>query len=119
MADVHISHADEDRGRAESIGEVLTALGFDNSKNGPDAAKALLVLWSEHSARSEPVRAQARDAAATETLVSVRIDECRLPLEFRLIHTEYLEEGAERGDDPVWLSILGRIGELAGKPHKA
>lgn len=117
MPDVFISHEGEDSARAASISDALVARGLDVTMEGePENAKALLVLWSESSVVSEPIRGQARAAAARETLVSVQIEECRLPLEFRLIHTELLQEGAEGSDDPLWASILARIAELTANP---
>jgi hypothetical protein len=117
MADVIIVHAEEDRARAEALGAALSLHGIAVVPAGETgAASAVIALWSESSITSERVRAAARDASGRETLVSVQIDECRLPFELRLIHTEFLEDGAGGAGDPVWCLLLQRIGELIGRP---
>ncbi|MBC2778458.1 hypothetical protein [Parasphingopyxis marina] len=117
MTDVVIVHAQEDRARAQALAAALSMLDIAVAWDGEAAAAAAVIaLWSQDSVACEAVRAAARDASSRETLVSVQIDECRLPFELRLIHTEYLGVGAEDSGDPVWHRVLERIGELVGRP---
>jgi hypothetical protein len=48
-----------------------------------EAAKSVVVLWSENSVRSEWVRNEAAAASERGVLVPVMIDRVKLPLEFR------------------------------------
>ena len=81
-----------------------------------DAAKALLVLWSEESVESDWVRNEARTGKEKSGLIAVQLRPCTLPLEFRSVQAEVLPEGAEGTDNPTWLGILERIGELLERP---
>ena len=83
------------------------------------AAKALLVLWSATSAEFDWVLNEARTGKERSGLIAVQLEPCQLPLEFRSIQAEILPEGAESGDNPVWLGVLARIGDLIGRPGLA
>lgn len=127
MADIFISYSRNDRERCTAIRDILTSLkvsvwfdagigagsSFDREiEREIDAAKALLVLWSEESVESDWVRNEARTGKERSGLIAVQLRPCTLPLEFRSVQAEVLSEDAEGTDDPVWLGILERIGEL-------
>jgi hypothetical protein len=131
MADVFISYSRSDRDRCTLIRDALEALkvsvwfdagigagaSFDREiEREIDAAKALLVLWSEASSQSDWVRNEARTGKERSGLIAVQLQPCQLPLEFRSIQAELLPEGAEGTDNSVWLGILARIGDLVGRP---
>jgi len=134
MADVFISYARSDRDRCTAIREALEALkvsvwsdagigagsSFDREiEREIEAAKTLLVLWSEASAQSDWVRNEARTGKERSGLIAVQLEPCQLPLEFRSVQALLLPQGAEGSDDPVWLGIVARIGELVGRPGLA
>ena len=50
-----------------------------------EAAKALLVLWTEESVESDWVRNEARTGKERSGLIAVQLRECQLPLEFRSV----------------------------------
>jgi len=98
MPDVFISYAREDRERARVLAEALQARGwsvwwdrkivagqaFDKTiEEQLEAAKSVVVLWSEHSIGSEWVRNEAGMASEREVLVPALIDDVKQPLEFR------------------------------------
>lgn len=102
MHDVFVSYAREDRERARELAAALEAHGwsvwwdrkivagdtFDQTiEEQLDAARSVVVLWSEHSVESEWVRNEAGVAAQRDVLVPAMIDTVKLPLEFRLRHT--------------------------------
>lgn len=131
MADIFISYSRNDRDRCTAIRDHLEALkvsvwfdagiaagsSFDREiEREIEAAKALLVLWSEDSVQSDWVRNEARTGKERSGLIAVQLSECQLPLEFRSVQAEILAEGAEGTQDSVWLGILARIGELLERP---
>ena len=134
MADIFISYSRNDRDRCTAIRDHLEALkvsvwfdagigagsSFDREiEREIEAAKALLVLWTEESVESDWVRNEARTGKERSGLIAVQLRACQLPLEFRSVQAEILEEGAEGTDNLVWLNILTRIGELLDRPGLA
>ncbi len=134
MADIFISYSRSDRERCTAIRGALEALkvdvwsdagigagsSFDREiEREIAAAKALLVLWSAASAESDWVRNEARTGKERSGLIAVQLEPCQLPLEFRSIQAEILPEGAEGSDNPVWLGMLARLGDLVGRPGLA
>jgi hypothetical protein len=134
MADIFISYSRSDRDRCIAIRDALALLkvgiwfdagigagaSFDREiEREIEAAKALLVLWSEASAQSDWVRNEARTGKERSGLIAVQLEPCQLPLEFRSVQAEILPAGAEGSDNPVWLGIVARIGDLLGRPGLA
>jgi TIR domain/Domain of unknown function (DUF4263) len=98
MADIFISYTREDRSRAGQLARALEDLGwsvwwdrkiiagqtFDQViERELDAAKSVVVLWSQDSLSSEWVKSEAASAAERKVLIPVLIDDVKLPLEFR------------------------------------
>jgi len=98
MSDVFISYANSDRERARELANALSARGWSvwwdrNIKAGQsfdevierelDAAKSIVVLWSQASIASEWVKNEAAVAAQRGVLVPVLLDKVKVPLEFR------------------------------------
>ena len=98
MADVVISYAREDRDRAAQLASALGACGwsvwwdrkiiigqaFDQAiERELENAKSVIVLWSEHSIRSEWVKNEAAVASERGVLVPATIERVKLPIEFR------------------------------------
>lgn len=98
MADIFLSYASEDRGRAGRLAGALESCGwsvwwdrrivagqaFDEAIEGElEAAKSVVVLWSRHSIASEWVKNEAAAAAERGVLVPAQIEPVKLPLEFR------------------------------------
>lgn len=103
MADVFISYAREQRELADKLAAALTELGltvWSDSRLTPgrdyeeeierqlDAARAVIVIWSDDSVASNFVRAEAREALEQRKLVPIRSQDVRPPLIFRGLHFE-------------------------------
>jgi adenylate cyclase len=79
-----------------------------------DAARAVLVLWSNAAAQSQWVRSEANRAREKGNLVQARVDDARLPMPFDQIQCAALETGL---DGSAWRSIMTAIGALVrGEP---
>ncbi len=102
MSDVFLSYAREDVALAEKLASLLAANGLDvwwdrrlisgdaintTIERAIDDAKAVIVLWSPHSIGSRWVNGEAEAAAEHGKLLPVKIAECKLPLNFRTLHT--------------------------------
>ncbi|HEU0200816.1 MAG TPA: ankyrin repeat domain-containing protein [Burkholderiaceae bacterium] len=98
MADIFLSYASEDRERARQLAVAFDARGwtlwwdrniavgrtFDDAiERELQQARCIVVLWSKASVSSEWVRNEAAVAVEKGTLFPVRIDDVKLPLEFR------------------------------------
>src|SRR6476646_4713477 len=97
MADVFISYAREDRPRAEQVARGLAAVGLesfwdtdippgqtwaDYIEGKLSQCKAVIVLWSEHSTKSQWVREEARMGRDKCVLIPVMIDASTPPFGF-------------------------------------
>jgi hypothetical protein len=102
MAELFLSYAHEDVGSAETLAELLEANGLNvwwDRRMVPgdrihdviveqiEGAKAVIVLWSRTSVKSDWVRGEAQTAHELNKLVPIKIEECKLPINYRGIHT--------------------------------
>lgn len=105
MSDVFISYAREDHTWAQSLAEALSNSGLtvfwdrkisagstfeDVIEKEISVARAVVVLWSKHSVRSDWVRAEASEGASRGILVPATLDGERPPLRYRIAHTANL-----------------------------
>ena len=92
--EIFLSYSSKDREVAKRLAEVLESRGigvwwdkeippgktFDQViEERLDAAKGVVVLWSESSVKSNWVRTEAGDAAQRDLLVPVLIEEVKIP----------------------------------------
>ena len=97
MADVFLSYAREDSARAEQVARGLEQAGLDvfwDNEIPPGTTwadyieqkltqcKALIVLWSEHSTKSQWVREEARMGRESGKLIPVMLDASMPPFGF-------------------------------------
>ncbi len=117
MADVFISYAREDHSRAEQVARALTAMGLecfwdteippgqtwsDYIEGKLDAARAVVVLWSQHSTRSQWVREEARMGRDKSKLIPAIIDGSPPPLGFGEVQAADLTVWQGSASDPQW-----------------
>jgi len=108
MADVFLSYAHQDIKRAETLARLLEANGttvwwdrrmvagdkiHDVIDGEIEKAKAVIVLWSPISVKSDWVRGEAETAHELAKLIPIKIDECKLPINYRGIHTPEVSKG--------------------------
>jgi adenylate cyclase len=81
-----------------------------------DAARAVLVLWSDAAVQSQWVRSEANRAREKRNLVQARMDSARLPMPFDQIQCAALGWNL---DGPAWRSILTAIDALVSDEPKS
>jgi adenylate cyclase len=84
-----------------------------------DAARSLVVVWTAASVDSRWVRGEARDAADRGVLVPVRLDNSRLPIDFRAVHTTDLDGWNDDRESPAFKGLRKALESKLGPPRKA
>ena len=128
MADVFLSYAREDNARAEQIARTLEAAGLDvfwDNEIPPGTTwadyieskltqcKALIVLWSETSTKSQWVREEARLGRDKGVLIPVMIDACQPPFGFGELQAANLSAWQGDANDPTWRRFVEAVGSFA------
>jgi|WetSurMetagenome_2_1015567.scaffolds.fasta_scaffold00342_21 DNA/RNA endonuclease G (NUC1) len=105
--DIFISYSRKDKVKADKLSALLTREGWEVWKDDRihagkeyeveiiealNHSKALVVLWSNSSAKSEWVRREAGTAMEQRKLIPVQIEECKIPLLFSKIETTILTD---------------------------
>lgn len=126
MADVFLSYKSEDRERVALIAAALERSGFsvwwdpqieigvrysDHIGVELEAAKAIVVVWSERSVRSDWVREEADLARAAEKLVPIRIDGAKLPPPYNQFQCADLSRW-NGTFDTSWARVDARVRQL-------
>lgn len=124
MADVFLSYSREDTARAEQVANGLTAAGLDvfwDNEIPPGTtwadyietkltqSKALIVLWSEHSTKSQWVREEARLGRDKGVLIPVMIDSSQPPFGFGEVQAANLANWNGEADNPNWRRFIDAV----------
>lgn len=130
MADIFLSYSREDQRIAESLAAILPTHGwtlywdrhllagevFDEVlERELAAAKCVLVLWSGRSIASQWVRNEADEGASRNAMVSVRIEDVRVPLAFRRIQAADLVGWQGDSSDRRLSEVIRAISALLQK----
>jgi hypothetical protein len=135
VTDVFISYASEDRDRAGMLASALGALDwsvwwdrkivaghvFDEAiERELETAKSVVVLWSQHSVKSEWVRNEAAAASERGVLIPAVIETVKLPLEFRRKQTvdliDWKGEPSHAGFQALCEGVASAIGSAPQRP---
>ena len=134
MADVFLSYAREDRERAEQIANGLAAAGievfWDNEippgqtwadyiESKLTQCKALIVLWSETSTKSQWVREEARMGRDKGILIPAMIDASQAPFGFGEVQAANLAGWSGEADNPQWRRFVDAVRAAAGREAPA
>jgi hypothetical protein len=124
MADVFLSYAREDAARAEQVAKGLQAAGLqvfwdteippgttwaDYIEGKLNQCKALIVLWSEHSTKSQWVREEARMGRDKGVLIPVMIDNSQPPFGFGEVQAANLANWNGEADHPHWRRFVDAV----------
>ena len=132
MADVFLSYAREDRARAEQVAQGLAAVGvevFWDSEIPPgqtwadfietklSQCRVLIVLWSEHSTKSQWVREEARLGRDKGVLIPAMIDASQAPFGFGEVQAANLAGWSGEPDHADWRRFVAAVrGAAASAP---
>jgi uncharacterized membrane protein YhaH (DUF805 family) len=136
MADVFISYAREDQARAEQIARGLEAMGLqtfwdteippgqtwaDYIEGKLGQSKAVVVLWSEHSTKSQWVREEARMGRDKSKLIPAILDGSPAPLGFGEVQAADLTAWRGEANHPSWQRFANAVFSTArpGEPTPA
>ena len=127
MTDIFISYASEDRPKAELVAKALEDQGWSvwwDRKIQPgktfslvieeaiNAAKCVIVLWSEESVKSDWVQNEAAEGARKGILVPALIDNVQIPFEFKRIQAADLTDWKTGSHPPGFIVLLSAISEI-------
>lgn len=127
MVDVFISYAREDQGKVQLLAERVQQLGYavwwdrdlpphksygDVISEKIGAAKAAIVVWSEHAAASQWVRAEADTAREQHKLIQTAIDDTRPPMPFNMLQFVMLGDWKGEDDHHGWRKVKESLAEL-------
>ena len=131
MADVFISYAREDRPRAEQVARGLAALGLesfwdtdippgqtwaDYIEGKLSQCKAVVVLWSEHSTKSQWVREEARMGRDKSKLIPAMLDSSAQPFGFGEVQAANLSTWRGEPNHPEWMRLSTAVRNAVGGP---
>lgn len=134
MADVFISYSREDRARAEQVARGLGALGMDafwDTDIPPGSTwadyiegklsqcKAVVVLWSEHSTKSQWVREEARMGRDKSKLIPAMLDATAPPFGFGEVQAANLSTWRGETNHPEWVRLASAVRNVVGAPSSA
>jgi hypothetical protein len=134
MSDIFISYASEDRDRVQSLARALeregwsvwwdrhirTGQSFDEViQEALDASKAVVVVWTARSVKSQWVKNEAREGLRRQVLFPVMlIKEVKIPLEFWHVQAAQLmdwqPEDAHSGFNQLVLDMARILGPPSG-----
>ena len=133
MNDIFISYDSADRAIAQKFADALEARGwsvwwdreiplgkaFDQViEEELNAARCVLVLWSNDSVRSRWVKTEAAAAADRDCLLPVLIEDIAIPFEFKRIQTAMLLNWRGDDSDPEFNRLVKAIEQLAKQPGR-
>jgi hypothetical protein len=133
MADIFISYSNKDQELARKVFCALESHGYtlwwDQRLTPQESwditieveikrAKVVLVLWTSRSVTSEWVRSEADYAKSQNKLVSAILQECELPLAYRLRQAASLVRWNGDTNASEWMRLVSWISILSGEPLK-
>jgi adenylate cyclase len=128
MSQVFVSYARPDEAHAERVAEALRSHGYEVWRDDQlpahrayaevieerlNGARAIVVLWSAHAAKSQWVRAEAELGRSAGTLVQATVDGSLPPLPFNQIQCADLSGWGSEDECAGWLKLVSSVKALA------
>ena len=129
MSDIFISYASSDKDKAKTLADVLMQQGwsvwwdreippgksFDEViEENLNAARCILVLWSENSVKSNWVKEEATEGSRRNILVPVMIADVGIPLGFRRLQAARITDWEGQMPHPEVDKLLKAIKAILG-----
>jgi len=129
MADVFVSYARPDEEHSQRVADALRGHGYAVWRDDElpahrayaeviaerlQSAAAVVVLWSEHAAKSQWVRAEADAARTAGTLIQATLDGSIPPIPFNQIQCADLARWSGDCKAAGWLKLHGSVTALVG-----
>ena len=129
MADIFISYARSTATQAQQVAEALRESGYSVWRDDElpahrsyaevieerlQAAKVVVVLWSEAAVKSEWVQSEADRARGERKLVQLRMDASALPMPFDRIQCADMTAWNGDRDAPGWRKVVASVAALIG-----
>ena len=129
MTDVFMSYASEDKERVALLVKVLESNGLsvwwdrniqpgrsfsDVIEEALDKCRCVIVAWTPNAVRSRWVNAEAAEGARQEKLIPILLEETKIPLEFRRIHTAQLTSWKGDSNNEEIFRIIAAIRDVIG-----
>jgi eukaryotic-like serine/threonine-protein kinase len=133
MNDIFISYDSADRAIAQKFADALESRGwsvwwdreiplgkaFDQViEEELNAARCVIVLWSNQSVQSRWVKTEAAAAADRDCLLPVLIEDIAIPFEFKRIQTAMLMNWRGDDSDPEFNRLVKAIEQLVRQPAR-
>jgi formylglycine-generating enzyme required for sulfatase activity len=130
MSDIFLSYKSENREKAQIIADALEQKGFsvwwdpiippgrkfdEVIEEELNAAKCVVVLWSEKSVNSKWIRTEAAEGDRRGILIPVLIEDVTPPLAFRLIEAAKFIDWDGTVPNPEFDLLLGSVSKMLGK----
>ncbi len=130
MSEIFLSYKSEDRKKAQIIAEALEVKGFsvwwdrvippgktfdEVIEEKLEAAKCVIVLWSQQSVLSDWVKNEAREGSRRQILIPVLIEEVKIPFEFRHIQAAWLIDWQGTLPNPEFDLLLKSVSIILGR----
>lgn len=127
MADIFVSYARQDRGFSQRFVKALESRGFsvfwdseirtgqewrDEIEANLDAARCVIVIWSEKARKSKWVKEEADSGKERGILIPIRIDASTLPLGFRGIQTADFSQWSPGGDGVELEALVRHVARI-------
>jgi TPR repeat protein len=134
MPDIFISYKKEEGATASTLATRLTEAGYDVWWDDAllageryedeiaavlDRSRAVVVLWSRQSVKSEWVKAEAEAARQARKVFPIIIDDmppAQMPLLFRGVHAAIFEGWTGELDHPGYVELIGSLRDRLGRP---
>ncbi|MBX3300922.1 MAG: SUMF1/EgtB/PvdO family nonheme iron enzyme [Nitrospira sp.] len=135
MSDIFISYASEDRDRVKPLAHALERKGWpvwwdrriptgrsydEVIEEALDASKAVVVVWTKTSVKSQWVKNEAREGLRRRVLFPVMIlEEVKIPLEFRDVQAAHLMDWQPEQDHAGFDQFVQDLARVIGAPSKS
>lgn len=129
-ADIFISYQHNDRTQARLIAEVLSKHGYnvwwdiellpgqkfaDEINSIIQSAKAVVVLWTSDSIKSDWVKAETALALEKKILIPIWVEKVNIPAPYNTLHTLDLSQWNGSSEEPMLNSLLDSVAALVGQ----